>query len=301
MGVALAEAFPAAREVFEEVDEAAKASLFRLCREGPEEELRRTINAQPALMAVSMAVIRVLQREGGWNLAAKARFAAGHSLGEYSALAAAGALALADAARLLRRRGQVMQEAVPEGKGAMAALLGIDCPAAEEVARIAQKETGKGVCEVANDNAPGQVVISGTAQTVEAAGRIARDKGARRAIPLPVSAPFHCRLMAPAAEAMSEALAQTPIHRPELPVVANISARPVEEPEAIRESLIRQIAGRVRWRESVAFMAQAGVTHLVEAGAGQVLTAMTRRIDKNLTARPLNSPADIETFLKEEA
>lgn len=295
MGKPLADAFAAARLVFEEVDEALKQKLSKIMFEGPDGELVLTANAQPALMAVSVAVIRVLEQEAKLAPAQLASHVAGHSLGEYSALAAAGALELGDAARLLRLRGEAMQKAVPVGEGAMAALLGLDLPAAQEVA----KEAAQGeVCDCANDNAPGQVVVSGTKAAVERALGIAKGKGAKRALLLPVSAPFHCALMQPAAEAMAEALAKATIAPPRIPLVANVTASAVSDPETIRALLVKQVTGMVRWRESVSWMKGAGVATLVECGAGKVLTGLARRIEPEMAALALNTPADIEAFVK---
>jgi [acyl-carrier-protein] S-malonyltransferase len=296
MGKALAEAFSAAREVFEEVDEALQQKLSRLMWEGPESDLLLTENAQPAIMAASYAVIRVLQKEGGLELSRQARLAAGHSLGEYTALAAVGSFTLADAARLLKTRGRAMQEAVPVGEGAMSALLGIDVEGAEAAAREASAQGG--ICVVANDNAPGQVVISGTAATVARAGEIAKTKGAKRAMPLAVSAPFHCPLMQPAADKMREALAAVTIRPPAVPIVANVTADLVSEPETIRRLLVEQVTGRVRWRESVAAFRNFDVDTTVELGGGKVLTGMVKRIDKDLATIALDSPPDIEAFAK---
>ena len=295
MGRELAEAFAPARHVFQEVDDALNQRLSRLMFEGPESDLTLTENAQPALMAVSLAVVRVLQDEGGIALAERADFVAGHSLGEYSALAAAGALDLADAARLLKRRGQAMQAAVPVGEGAMAALLGLDLEVAREVAAAAAEGE---VCDPANDNAPGQVVVSGHRAAVERAIALAAEKGAKRAILLPVSAPFHCALMAPAADAMAEALAAIVLQPPLIPLIANVTAEPVREPEAIRRLLVQQVTGLVRWRESVLAMKAAGVESLVELGAGKVLTGLARRIDRELAATAVGTPADVEALLK---
>jgi [acyl-carrier-protein] S-malonyltransferase len=295
MGRALADAFPAAREVFEEVDEALGQNLSKLMFEGPDDDLRLTENAQPALMAVSMAVMRVLEAEGGFSLAGTAAFVAGHSLGEYSALAAAGAFALADTARLLKTRGQAMQQAVPVGEGAMAALLGLELDDARAVAAAA---SGGKICAVANDNSPGQVVVSGHASAVERAMELARDRGAKRAVMLPVSAPFHCSLMAPAAEVMAEALGKTEISAPTPVLVANVTAESVADPDTIRRHLVEQVTGAVRWRESVLYMKEKGVDRLIEAGAGKVLSGLARRIDRELTGRAINTPDDIEDFLK---
>ena len=296
MGKALADAFGSAREVFEEVDEALQQKLSRLMWEGPESDLVLTENAQSAIMAASYAVIRVLQKEGGLDFARHARLAAGHSLGEYTALAAVGAFTLADAARLLKIRGRAMQEAVPVGEGAMSALLGIEIEGAEAAAAEAAAQGG--ICVVANDNAPGQVVISGTAATVARAGEIAKTKGAKRAMPLAVSAPFHCPLMKPAADKMREALAQVTIRPPAVPIVANVTAAEVSEPETIRRLLVEQVTGRVRWRESVASFRNLDVDTVVEAGGSKVLIGMVKRIDKDLATIALDSPADIEAFAK---
>jgi [acyl-carrier-protein] S-malonyltransferase len=300
MGAALAEAFAPARLVFEEVDDALGQRLSRLMFEGPGDELTLTENAQPALMAVSLAVVRVLEQEAGISLSDKAALVAGHSLGEYSALAAVGTLDLADAARLLKRRGQAMQEAVPVGEGAMAALLGLDLADATEVAAAAAAggDQGPEICAPANDNAPGQVVISGHKTAVERAVELAGEKGAKRCIMLPVSAPFHCALMAPAAEVMAEALAQTTLRPPGIPVVANVSAAPVTSPETIRRLLVDQVTGMVRWRESVLAMKDAGVDNLVELGAGKVLSGLARRIDRDLTGTAAGTPEDIEALVK---
>jgi [acyl-carrier-protein] S-malonyltransferase len=295
MGKPLADAFAAARHVFEEVDEALKQKLSKIIFEGPDSELVLTANAQPALMAVSVAVIRVLEQEAKLAPAQLASHVAGHSLGEYSALAAAGALELGDAARLLRLRGEAMQKAVPVGEGAMAALLGLDLPAAQEVAQAAAQGE---VCDCANDNAPGQVVVSGARAAVERALEIAKGKGAKRALLLPVSAPFHCALMKPAAEAMAEALSRATISPPRLPLVANVTASAVSDPATIRTLLVQQVTGMVRWRESVSWMKAAGVATLVECGAGKVLTGLARRIEPEMAAIALNAPADIEAFVK---
>jgi [acyl-carrier-protein] S-malonyltransferase len=296
MGRDHAEAFPAARQVFEEVDDALKQKLSRLMFEGPDEELRLTENAQPALMAVSMAVVAVLEQDGKVKLADEAAFVAGHSLGEYSALAASGALKLADAARLLKLRGQAMQKAVPVGEGAMAALLGLELDAAKDVAAEA---SAVGVCDCANDNAPGQVVVSGAKGAVEKAVAIAGERGSKRSIMLPVSAPFHCALMQPAADVMEEALAGAVIESPLVPLVANVTADRVEDPARIRRLLVEQVTAMVRWRESVLYMKQQDVDTLVEAGAGKVLSGLARRIDREMVAKSLQSPADFEEFVKQ--
>jgi [acyl-carrier-protein] S-malonyltransferase len=296
MGADLAEAFAPAREVFQEVDEALGQNLFRLMREGPEDQLTLTENAQPALMAVSVAVARTLEREFGVGLD-RAAFVAGHSLGEYSALAAAGAISLGETARLLKLRGQAMQRAVPVGAGAMASLIGpkTDVALAEQAAAAGAE---LGVCVVANDNNQGNVVISGDKAAVDRAIEKAKELGAR-AIPLNVSAPFHCPLMQPAADEMAEALAGAGIATPRAPVVANVTARPTNDPEAIRRLLVEQVTGRVRWRESVLWLAgEGGVTRFAEAGAGKVLSGMVKRIAPDAEAVPLNSPADLEAFAK---
>ena len=296
MGKDLAEAFPEARAVFAEVDEALDQKLSTIMFEGPDETLRLTENAQPALMAVSLAVIRVVEARGV-RIAEHAAFVAGHSLGEYSALCAAGTFSVADAARLLKTRGQAMQKAVPVGHGAMAALLGLDLDTARAVA--AEAAEGE-VCEVANDNAPGQVVISGATAAVERALDIAKAKGAKRALPLPVSAPFHCSLMQPAAEAMAAALADVTMQAPAVPLVANVLASPISDPAEIRQRLIEQVTGVVRWTESVAWLTgPGGVTHLHELGAGKVLTGLAKRINAEATASAIGTPADIEAFVAE--
>jgi malonyl CoA-acyl carrier protein transacylase len=293
MGKDLAEAFPEARAVFEEVDEALGQKLSAVMFEGPEDVLRLTENAQPALMAVSVAVSRVLASRGV-NLAERAAYVAGHSLGEYSALCAAGTFGLADTARLLRTRGQAMQKAVPVGHGAMAALLGLDLDSARAVAAEA---AGSEVCEVANDNAPGQVVISGTTAAVERAVEIAKGKGAKRALLLPVSAPFHCSLMQPAAEAMQAALSEVTMQAPVVPVVSNVLAAPISDPEEIRRRLVEQVTGVVRWTESITWLTgEGGVTNLVELGSGKVLTGLAKRINGDVTANAVGTPADIDAF-----
>ena len=295
MGKELAEAFAPAREVFEEVNDALGQNLTKLMWEGPEDELTLTENAQPALMAVSVAAMKTLEAEGGFALADKASFVAGHSLGEYSALAAAGTFTVADTARLLKLRGQAMQRAVPVGEGAMAAMLGLDFDVAKEVA----EEAAQGdVCQAANDNAPGQVVISGTKAAVERAAEIAKTKGAKRAMLLPVSAPFHCALMQPAADEMKAALAEVSMKAPAVPLVANVTASRVADAETIRDLLVQQVTGMVRWRESVLYMVGEGVTQLVEVGAGKVLTGMAKRISKEAETAAVGTPADVEAFLK---
>ncbi|ATQ69504.1 MULTISPECIES: ACP S-malonyltransferase [Methylosinus] len=293
MGKALGEAFAEARAVFAEVDDALGASLSRVMFEGPEAELTLTANAQPALMAVSLAAIRVLEAQAGLDLSRDAAFVAGHSLGEYSALAAAGALSLADTARLLRLRGEAMQAAVPVGAGAMAALLGVEMAAAREIA--AEAEQGS-VCQVANDNGGGQIVVSGAKAAVERAIEIAKGRGVKRAVALPVSAPFHCALMQPAAEAMRAALATTTIHAPRVAVVANVTASPVMQPEEIRRLLVEQVTGTVRWRECVAYMAEQGTGKFVECGAGKVLTGLLKRIAPQAAGISVGAPADLDAY-----
>ncbi len=293
MGKALAEAFPAARAVFDEVDAALGEKLSALMWDGPIETLTLTENAQPALMAASLAGIRALQAEAGLDLAKDAAFVAGHSLGEYSALAAAGAFSIGDAARLLRIRGKAMQAATPVGVGAMAAILGLDFDAVVAVA--AEAAQGE-VCQAANDNGGGQVVISGHKAAVERACEMARAKGAKRAIPLPVSAPFHCSLMQPAADAMAEALAKVSVSRPVVPVVANVRAAPVSEPAEIVACLVEQVTGTVRWRECVAAMAAAGVTTFYEVGSGKVLTGLVKRITDGAVGVAIGTPDDIAAF-----
>ena len=293
MGKALADAYPAAKAVFDEVDAALGESLSSLIWEGDIAELTLTRNAQPALMATSLAVMRALEAEG--IAIGAASYVAGHSLGEYSALAAAGAISVSDAARLLRTRGTAMQEAVPVGVGAMAALLGLDFAAATEVA----KEAAQGqVCQAANDNDPAQVVVSGHREAVERAVEIAKAKGAKRALLLPVSAPFHCELMAPAARVMAEALDDVEINEPAVPVVANVIASDVSDPAAIRSLLVQQITGSVRWRESIAWMAAKGVTEAWEIGAGKALSGMIRRIAPEMATRSIGTPEDVKAAVE---
>jgi len=295
MGKDLADASPVAKAVFDEVDEALGESLSSIIWGEDGDALTLTQNAQPALMAVSVATARVLEAEGGFVLSDKGAYVAGHSLGEYSALTAAGALSLPDAARLLRLRGQSMQAAVPVGVGAMAAVLGLDLDDARAVAEAAAQGE---ICEAANDNAPGQVVISGHKAAVERACQLAKEKGAKRAMLLPVSAPFHCALMAPAADAMAEALAGTEISAPSLPVVANVKAEAVSDPAAIRDLLVAQVTGSVRWRESVQWMAGQGVTQLVELGAGKVLSGLAKRIDRSVTSANAGTHAEIAALIE---
>jgi len=298
MGKALADAFAPARAVFEEVDAALGERLTRTMWEGPAEALMLTENAQPALMAVSLAAMRVLEAHAGVDLARDARFVAGHSLGEYSALAAAGALTIADTARLLRLRGRAMQKAVPVGTGAMAALLGVEF---EQAAAIAAEAAQGQVCQAANDNGGGQVVVSGDKAAVERAVEIARGKGARRAMMLPVSAPFHCTLMQPAADAMAAALASVTVKPPLVPVVANALVRPIRDPGDIVRALVAQVTGTVRWRESIAFMAAAGVTTFYEVGAGKVLSGLLRRIADSARGVSIGTPEDVAIFRLAEA
>ena len=294
MGKALAETFAAARQVFEEVDGALGQPLSTLMFEGPDSELMLTANAQPALMAVSLATIAVLRAEAGLDLARDAAFVAGHSLGEYSALAAAGAIPIAETARLLRLRGTAMQRAVKVGEGAMAALVGVDPETAAAIAAAASE--GDSICQVANDNGGGQVVVSGAQAAVGRAMAIAKARGVKRAIPLPVSAPFHCAMMQPAADAMAEALADVAIAAPCVPLVANVTAEPVSDPVLIRALLVRQVTATVRWRESVALMASRGVTSFVECGAGKVLSGLVRRIVEGANGVSIGAPAEVEMF-----
>ena len=293
MGKALADAYPSARAVFDEVDSALQEKLSATMWEGPADKLTLTENAQPALMAVSVAAMRVLESEAGVDLKRDAKFVAGHSLGEYSALAAAGAFSVSDAAKLLRIRGRAMQQAVPVGAGAMAALLGMELDAAAAVAAEAAQGD---VCQVANDNGGGQVVVSGSKAAVERAVEIAKAKGARRAMMLQVSAPFHCALMQPAADAMAEALAATNVRAPAVPVVANVLAQPVADPREIVRRLVEQVTATVRWRECVSFMAGQGVTTFYEVGAGKVLTGLLKRIADGATGAAIGTPEDVAAF-----
>lgn len=293
MGKDLAEAFPEARKVFEEVDDALGEKLSKLIWEGPEETLTLTANAQPALMAVSLAAIRALEAQG-FSLKDKVAYVAGHSLGEYSALAAAGFVSIADAARLLRIRGNAMQAAVPAGEGAMAAIIGLE--QADVEAACAEAAKGS-VCQVANDNGGGQLVISGAKGAVELAARLCTEKGAKRALMLQVSAPFHSALMAPAAEAMREALAKVQRHVPSVPVVANVSVKPSSDVEEITRQLVEQVTGRVRWRETVDWFGNNGVSTLYEVGSGKVLSGLARRINRDIASANIGAPADIEAAL----
>ena len=297
MGAALAEASAAARDTFAEVDEALGQHLFKLMRDGPEDDLKLTENAQPAIMAHALAVFRALTQEGGVTLDKSGHFVAGHSLGEYSALAAAGSFDLATTAKLLKLRGQAMQAAVPVGVGAMAALLGADLELAQKIAAAAAEGE---VCTVANDNDPSQVVLSGHKGAIDRAIAMAKDMGAKRAVPLPVSAPFHCPLMQPAADAMSEALGKTEIVAPAVPLYANVTARPVADPSTIRDQLVEQVTGMVRWRESIANMFDAGVEEFVELG-GKVLGPMVKRIAPDAKVTSVVTIEDIEAIAKELA
>jgi [acyl-carrier-protein] S-malonyltransferase len=294
MGKALADNFTPARRVFEEVDDALSEKLSTIIWEGPADKLTLTENAQPALMAVSLAVLRVLEAEAGLDLKREAQFIAGHSLGEYSALAAAKAFTLGDTARLLRTRGRAMQKAVPVGSGAMAALIGLTF---EQVVAVAAEAAQDEICQAANDNGGGQVVVSGDKAAVERAVEIAKAKGARRAMLLPVSAPFHCALMQPAAEVMAQALAAVQINPPSVPVVANVLAQPISEPAEIVRRLVEQVTGTVRWRESVAFMAGAGVTTFYELGAGKVLSGLVKRVAEGANGVPVGTPEDVKAFV----
>ena len=304
MGRALAEAFAPAREVFGEVDEVLKRHLSKIMFEGPPEELTLTENAQPALMAMSMAVLRVLEQQGGWRLEDKAVLVMGHSLGEYSALCAAGTFTLGDSARLLQRRGQAMQQAVAPGEGAMAAVLGAEVSAVEPIcadAAVLRHEDGREetqIVQVANDNGAGQVVISGHTGAVERAIVLAKERGIRRAMLLPVSAPFHCALMQPAADTMRDVLGETSMAAPIVPLVANVTAEREMEPGAIRELLVRQVTGMVRWRECMLAAVEIGVTSVVELGAGKVLSGLARRINPDLRIASAGSPDEIEALLK---
>jgi [acyl-carrier-protein] S-malonyltransferase len=294
MGKALYENFSVAKEVFQEVDDALNQKLSAIIFEGPETDLTATSNTQPALMAVSIAVLRVLEKEGGFSLKDRAQYVAGHSLGEYTALTAAGSLTLSDAAKLLRIRGNAMQDAVPQGKGGMAALIGVEFDVAQE---IAAKVTNGGVCQAANDNGGGQVVLSGTSEAIDQAVLLAPQYGVKRALKLPVSAPFHSSLMEPAAKVMEEALAKTNILSPVVPLIANVTADEVIDPTTIRDLLVKQVTGTVRWRESVGTLKTKGVSKVVELGAGKVLANLVKRIDKEIEAVSIQTPEEIEAFL----
>jgi [acyl-carrier-protein] S-malonyltransferase len=295
MGRELSEAFGSARELFEEVDDALSQNLSRLMFEGPESELMLTENAQPALLAVSLAVIRVLEAEAGFDAAWRIAYVAGHSLGEYSALAAARAVAVGDAARLVKRRGQAMQKAVPVGEGAMAALLGLDIDAAREVAAEA---AGGGVCDVANDNCPGQLVVSGHAGAVERAVALAAPRGGRRSIMLPVSAPFHCKLMAPVAEVMAGALDEITLTQPLVPIVPNVTAAATRDVDEIKALLVEQVTRMVRWRETVLLFAANEVEEIVEIGAGRILSGLNRRISREIATLSVGAPAELDELIK---
>lgn len=295
MGQNLYAAFPEARAVFEEIDESLGQNLSNLMFEGPEEELNLTENTQPALMAVSMAVVQVLKQQGGIDFKTAVQFVAGHSLGEYSALTAAESFSIADAARLLKLRGQAMQKAVPVGVGSMAAVLGLSF---EEVEQIANDAAGSEVCAAANDNSVGQVVVSGHKDAVARAVELATEQGAKKAVILPVSAPFHCALMSPAAEAMREALAETDIKAPVVPMVANVTAQATSDPDEIRNLLVDQVTGMVRWRESVLWMKDQGIEQMIELGSGKVLSGLVRRIDRDIECANAGTPEDIETLIE---
>jgi [acyl-carrier-protein] S-malonyltransferase len=297
MGRALAESYSEAAAVFAEVDEALGEKLSTLIFEGPEDELTLTANAQPALMAVSMAAVRVMEANG-FSVADKAKYVAGHSLGEYSALCAAGSISLADTARLLRIRGNAMQAAVPVGKGAMAAIIGLEN---DEVEAICAAAKGSGTCQIANDNGGGQLVISGSKAEVEAAAEMAKEKGAKRALLLPVSAPFHSAMMAPAADAMARALSEVEVVSPVVPLVANIHAGPISDPDQIRQSLVSQVTGQVRWNESIAWLGNNGVDTLIEIGSGKVLSGLARRINRDLQTIAVGSPQDVAALLEKSA
>ena len=294
MGKDLAGAFTDAKLTFEEINDALSQDLTKIMWEGPESDLNLTENTQPALMAVSMAVVNVLKKQGGVDLAKSCSFVAGHSLGEYSALTAAGTFSLSDSARLLKLRGRSMQEAVPVGVGAMAAILGLEL---DDVRAIAASVSNGEICEAANDNSPGQIVISGHKAAVEAAMALATQKGAKRALPLPVSAPFHCKLMAPAAEKMAAALASAKMNAPVVPVVANVTAQAETDPSTIQRLLVEQVTGSVRWRESVQWMRAHGVAEAVELGAGKVLSGLIKRIEKDIAAESVGTPEQIEALI----
>lgn len=297
MGKDLAENFSVAKEVFEEVNEAISFDLFKVMTEGPDTDLNMTENTQPALMAMSQAVLRVIEKESGKSLKDMASFVAGHSLGEYSALCAAGVFSLSDTAKLLKTRGQAMQKAVPVGVGSMAAVIGVNFDKAVELASEAAKQTGK-ICVAANDNADGQIVLSGHMEAIDKVVEIASDFGAKRCVKLPVSAPFHSPLMSPAAEVMKEALDNVIINTPSVPVIANVLAEAIADETVIKEKLVEQICGSVRWRESVMYMHAQGVDTLVEVGAGKVLSGLTRRIERSITSISVGNPAQIEEFIK---
>jgi|TARA_R110002126_G_scaffold13118_4_gene57012 [acyl-carrier-protein] S-malonyltransferase len=297
MGKDLAENFTEAKDVFGEVNDALSQDLFKIMCEGPDDALNLTENTQPALMAVSIAIMRILEKQGGMDLKKTAKFVAGHSLGEYSALTAAGTFTLADTARLLKLRGQAMQQAVPVGVGAMAAILGLDMNAVEAIANDASAKSEGEICEAANDNADGQVVVSGHKNAVAIAVELATAQGAKRAITLPVSAPFHCQLMGPAADKMAAALQDTTMNVPAVPVIANVIAEAVSDADKIRDLLVQQITGRVRWRESVLWMGENGIEEIVEIGAGKVLSGLTRRINRDISGQAVGTPEQIDAFI----
>jgi [acyl-carrier-protein] S-malonyltransferase len=294
MGKELFNTFAEAKEVFQEVDEALEQKLSALTFEGPMDDLTLTENAQPAIMATSIAIFRILEKQGGLSLKDTAAYIAGHSLGEYSALCAAGSISLSDTAKLLKVRGKAMQEAVPQGQGTMGVLLGVELDVAETIANAA---AGGETCQIANDNSPGQVVLSGTTGAIERAAPIAAEHGAKRMLPLAVSAPFHSEMMAPAAKVMEGALADVAFSAPVVPLVANVTAKPVTDPEEIKALLVQQVTGRVRWRETIQFLAQDGVEQTVEVGAGKVLSGLTKRTERDLSTANINTPEEIETFL----
>ncbi|MEI7669197.1 MAG: ACP S-malonyltransferase [Pseudomonadota bacterium] len=298
MGLELAKNFAVARQVFDEVNDALNQNLSEIMFNGPEEELTLTENAQPAIMAASIAVLRVLEAETGFNPASYGSYFAGHSLGEYTAFAAANTFSLADTARLLKLRGQEMQMAVPVGQGAMAAILGLDY---NDVAEIVSEAGDVGICAIANDNSPGQIVVSGKIKAVQKAAELAKVKGAKRSVMLPVSAPFHSPMMQPAAFAMKLALDTTKMNTPSLPIISNVTAKPVSDVNEIRKLLVEQVTGMVRWRESVEYLAAAGVTSILEIGFGKILTGLVKRIDKNINATCVSGAEDVFSFLKEAA
>lgn len=297
MGKTVFDAFPEARNVFEEVDEALGEKLSDVIFNGPEETLTLTANAQPALMAVSIAAMRALESRG-LKLGEHAKYVAGHSLGEYSALCAAGSISLADTARLLRIRGNAMQAAVPVGKGAMAAIIGLEHA---DVEAICTASKGAGTCQIANDNGGGQLVISGSKAEVEAAAEVAKEKGAKRALLLPVSAPFHSAMMAPAGDAMQAALAEVEVRSPVVPLIANVLATPISDPDEIRKRLVEQVTGQVRWRETIAWLGENGVTSLVEVGSGKVLSGLARRINRDLSSKAVGTADDVAAYFETSA
>ena len=297
MGKALADTYPEAKAVFDEVDDALGEKLSDIIFDGPEETLTLTANAQPALMAVSMAVIRTLEANG-FSLSNNTSYCAGHSLGEYSALCAAGSISIADTARLLRIRGNAMQAAVPVGKGAMAAIIGLEH---DDVVSICEGAAGSGVCQIANDNGGGQLVISGSKAEVEQAAEMAKEKGAKRALILPVSAPFHSAMMSPAADAMKQALSEVEVLSPSVPLIANVLAQPITDPDEIRNRLVEQVTGQVRWRETISYLGEQGIGKLLEVGSGKVLSGLAKRINRELSSVSIGTPDDINSFLEEIA